>query len=94
MRTVPRLCEVYPGICLTTEEKAQENLSQGTRRMPVGTMKTEYTEQSSLCEVYPGICLTTEEKAQENLSQGTRRMPVGTMKTEYTEQSIRNNKNT
>ena len=22
MRTVPRLCELYPGICLTTEEKA------------------------------------------------------------------------
>jgi hypothetical protein len=33
---VPRLCEVYPGICLTTEEKARKNLSQGSRRMPVG----------------------------------------------------------
>jgi hypothetical protein len=28
MRAVPRLCEFYPGICLTTEEKARENLSQ------------------------------------------------------------------
>ena len=27
MRAVPRLCEFYPGICLTTEEKARENLS-------------------------------------------------------------------
>jgi hypothetical protein len=44
VRTVPRLCEVYPGICLTTEEKARKNLSQGSRRVPVGTMKT--TEQS------------------------------------------------
>jgi len=35
-----------PGICLTTEEKARRNLSQGSRRMPVGKMKTEYTEQS------------------------------------------------
>jgi len=43
---MPRLCEVYPGICLTSEEKAQKNLSQGSRRMPGGTMKTEYTEQS------------------------------------------------
>jgi len=43
---VPRLCEVYPGICLTNEEKARKNLSQGSRTMPVGTMKTEYTEQS------------------------------------------------
>jgi len=28
MRTVP-LGELYPGICLTTEEKARRNLSQG-----------------------------------------------------------------
>jgi hypothetical protein len=47
MRTVPRLYVVYRGSCLTTEEKAQKNLSQGSRRMPVGTMKTEYTEQST-----------------------------------------------
>ena len=25
MRAVPRLCELYPDICLTTEEKAREN---------------------------------------------------------------------
>ena len=30
------LCEVHPGICLTTEEKAWKNLSQGSWRMPVG----------------------------------------------------------
>ena len=29
--TEPRLGELYPGICLTTEEKAQKNLSQGSR---------------------------------------------------------------
>ena len=48
MRTVPRLkkCELYPGICLTTEEKARKNLSQDSRIMPAGTMKTEYTEQN------------------------------------------------
>ena len=43
---MPCLCELYPGICLTTEEKAQKNLSRGSQRMPAGTMKTEYTEQS------------------------------------------------
>jgi hypothetical protein len=43
---VPHLCKVYPGICLKTEEKAWKNLSQGSWRMPVGTMKKEYTEQS------------------------------------------------
>jgi len=46
MQTVPRLCEVYPGICLTNEERARKNLSQGSRRMPVGTMETAYTEHS------------------------------------------------
>ena len=44
VRAVPRLCELYRGICLTTDEKAWKNLSQGSRRVPVGTMKTEYTE--------------------------------------------------
>ena len=28
---MPRLCEFYPGICLTTEEKARKNLSQGRK---------------------------------------------------------------
>jgi len=32
---VPRLCEFYPGICLTTEEKARQNLSRGSRRVLV-----------------------------------------------------------
>jgi hypothetical protein len=36
---VPRLCGLYPGICLTTDEKARKNLSQGSRRVPAGTMK-------------------------------------------------------
>jgi hypothetical protein len=31
VRAVPRLCEFYPGICLTTEEKARKNLSQGKK---------------------------------------------------------------
>jgi len=43
-------CHVFasynPGICLTIEEKAWKNLSQGSRRVPAGTMKTEYTEQN------------------------------------------------
>jgi len=31
VRAVPRLSKLYPGICLTTEEKARTNLSQGSR---------------------------------------------------------------
>jgi len=44
-RAMPRLCVLYPGICLTTEERARKNLSQGSWRVPAGTMKTEYTER-------------------------------------------------
>jgi hypothetical protein len=39
VRAVPRLGELYPGICLTTEEKARKTFSQGSRRVPAGTMK-------------------------------------------------------
>ena len=31
VRAVPRLGELYPGICLTTEGKSRKNLSQGSR---------------------------------------------------------------
>ena len=46
VRAVPRLCGLYPGICLTTEEKTRKTLCQGSRRVPAGTTKIEYTEQS------------------------------------------------
>ena len=46
VRAVPCRCEVNPGICLTTEEKARKNLSHGSRKVPVGMMKTKYTEQN------------------------------------------------
>jgi len=42
-RRVPSL-RIIP--CLTTEEKARRNLSQGNRSVPVGTMKTKYTEKN------------------------------------------------
>jgi len=44
---VPRLCELYPDICLTTEEKARKTLGQDSRIVAVGTMKTKYTEQNN-----------------------------------------------
>jgi hypothetical protein len=39
-------CGFYPGICFATEEKTRKTLSQGRRRMPVGTIMMhtrEYT---------------------------------------------------
>ena len=47
LRAVPRLCQLHPGICLTTEEKTRINLTQGSRRVPVGTMKTKHREQNT-----------------------------------------------
>jgi len=38
--------KLYPGICLTTDEEAWKNLSQDSRRVPVGTMKIKYTQQN------------------------------------------------
>jgi hypothetical protein len=35
VRAVPRLCELYPGICLTTEEKTWKNLGQGSRTIRI-----------------------------------------------------------
>jgi hypothetical protein len=35
VRAVPRLGKLYPGICLTTEEKARKTLSQGSRTMRI-----------------------------------------------------------
>jgi hypothetical protein len=36
VRAVPGLCEFYPDICLTTEEKARKNISQGSRTIRMG----------------------------------------------------------
>ena len=55
VRAVPRLCKLYPGICLTTEEKARKNLSQGSRRMPVGT-KTETKQTKKIINVNKTNC--------------------------------------
>jgi len=35
---VPRLCEFYPGICLTTNEKALKNLSQVKENLSQSTV--------------------------------------------------------
>ena len=42
VRAVPRLGELYPGIHLTTEEKARKNLSQGKNLNEPWTPKDIY----------------------------------------------------
>jgi len=58
MWAVPRLWEFYPGICLTTEEKARENLSQGmenlsqvSENLSQGT--NEVLQSNTILEYFP-----------------------------------------
>jgi len=51
------LGELYPGICVTAEERAWKNLSQGSRRVPVETMKTEYTAHNIQHRTYINITI-------------------------------------
>ena len=44
-----RLCEFYPGICLTTEEKAQKNLSQGKKNL---SQVKKNLSQSTVYSIY------------------------------------------
>jgi hypothetical protein len=46
VRAVPRLCEFYPGIWLTTEEKIRKNLSQGKKNLSPSTV---YILQKNTC---------------------------------------------
>jgi hypothetical protein len=55
-RAVPRLCKLYPGICLTTEEKTRKNFSQGSQRVPFGMMRTEYSTVKTELAVLFIIC--------------------------------------
>jgi hypothetical protein len=43
VRAVPRLGELYPDTCLTTEEKARKNLSQGSRTIRIHRPKNKNT---------------------------------------------------
>ena len=61
VRAVPRLGELYPGICLTTEEKARKPLSQGSRtiriRKPNNKIKIS-TGTFSECTLWDPIVFT------------------------------------
>jgi hypothetical protein len=57
VRAVPRLCELYTGICLTTEEKARKNLRvvEKCPDIPVAVAQhtfthKQYTEQHNETE--------------------------------------------
>jgi hypothetical protein len=43
VRAVPRLCELYPGICLTTEEEARKNLRVVEKCPDIPVAVAQYT---------------------------------------------------
>jgi hypothetical protein len=46
VRAAPRRCELYPGICLTSELNARKNLCYGSRKVP------QHPSGSSLVHIY------------------------------------------
>ena len=71
VRAVPSLCEFYPGICLTTEEKALENLSHGREKPQSGQRKTSVrVGKTSVRE-------ETSVRVEKNLSQGRKNLSQG-----------------
>ena len=57
---VPRLCQCYPGISFTTEEKARKNLSRGKKNLSQGKKNlsqgkknlSQVNKNLSQCTVY------------------------------------------
>jgi hypothetical protein len=53
-----RLGELYPGICVTTEQKARKNLSQGRKTLTLNKLVELYeTWCSSLCSTLVRLSL-------------------------------------
>jgi len=65
VRAVPRLCEFYPGIYLTTEEKAQKNLSQVKKNLSQVKKKLSQVKKN-VSQVKKNL-----SQVKKNLSQST-----------------------
>jgi len=65
VRAVPRLCEFYPGICLTTEEKARKNLSQRKKNLSQVT-KSSVTVQYTYYQKHPHITKPSQTHTLQN----------------------------
>jgi len=55
VRAAPHLCEFYPGICLTTEEKARTNLSQGKKNLSQGKKNLSQVKKNLSQNVSPSL---------------------------------------
>jgi hypothetical protein len=76
VRAVPRLCEFYPGICLTTEETARINISQGKKNLSQG--KKNLSQTLMILEFSLNFFVIFSNMTfQENSSGGRRVVPCG-----------------
>jgi hypothetical protein len=62
---VSRLCEFYPGICRTTEEKARKTLSQGKKNLSQ-VKKTSVTIQYTYYQKHPHITKPSQTHTLQN----------------------------
>jgi hypothetical protein len=62
VRVVPRLCELHPGICLTTEKKARKNISYGSRKV------SQYRGGS--CSTHSHTNSTQSNTVRQNIQSG------------------------
>jgi len=67
VRAAFRLCEFNPGICLTTEEKARKNLSQGNYKL------SQVNKNFSQSTVYIYQNTHTLQKLYSFMTNGTRK---------------------
>jgi len=82
VRTVPRLCEFYPGICLTTEEKARKTLSQGKKNLRV--QYTYYQNTHTLQNLYTHTHVTKPTQTHTHTLQNSIKPPQYKLKqTQY-----------
>jgi len=80
---MPRLCEFYPGICLTTEEKAWKNLSQGKKNKRVFWQipATSHTPHKLFAPPISKRLISTKtqllhDKTRASLFQGTEKISL------------------
>ena len=66
MRAVPCLCELYPGICPTTEKKARKNLSQGKKNLSQVEKNLSQSRKTSIIESSVKMTCTGEKYYMSN----------------------------
>ena len=74
---VPCLCEFDPCVCLTAEGNVRKTLRQGSRRVPVGTVKTNIQERAYITiRIHKRNNKNTYYTNKTNASNGAIYLPI------------------